>query len=169
MAPTEVSSNNNIVIPKVASLADPQTRSRADIERQQGNSSQISLDSRGSRFSERFDLDGPAVMNGAAVLAAEDTRMQDTQRKLRRKKRGIAVGGEAVAVHVSEKSGQEEDTDQGKCEGEGEKTGCTGIKAKGITGVKQFKSKVTLWTEKVCAMVRKMAGKTPNKELARNF
>jgi hypothetical protein len=151
-----------MVIPKATSLADPRTPSRADIERHAGNSSQISLDSRGSRFSERFDLDGPEVMNGAAVLAAEDRRMQDRQRKLRRKRRGISVGCEAVTVDVSEKSESEEDRNEEKCEGE--KTGCTGI-----TSVKQFKSKVTLWTEKVRIKVRKVVGKTSNKELATDF
>jgi hypothetical protein len=134
------------------------------------------LDSRGSRFSERFDIDDAHVLNGAAELAADDRTRQGRQTKLRKKRRGIAVGNEAVAVNVSEKSGQEEEKNEEKREGG--KTGCTGIKARGITGVQQFRSKVELWTEKLRskdwteklrAKVRKVLCKTRNKELARNF
>jgi hypothetical protein len=127
------------------------------------NSSQISLGSRGSRFNERFDLDG------AIVLAAGDrTRELRAQRK---KRIGVMVGDEEV-VDVTEKGPEAGD----EREEENDRNGCMGIKD--VKGIKKLKRKVKEWREmvhakewrdKVCAKVRKVLGKAPKEGMARNF
>jgi hypothetical protein len=131
---------------------------------QSANSSQNSLGSRGSRFNERFDLDG-------AVLLAADDRTREL-RAQRKKKMGVMVGDEEVVVNITEKS-----PEGGDEENEGNDiNGCTGIQD--MKGMEKLKRKVEEWRQKVRAKkwrekmrteVRKVLGKAPKEGMAKNF